>query len=155
METIGEQKLWSFGSGGKATRVTSCTMVRKAGGHKVRSFMELATKVAELQFMNREFVLLFRGQASDYKNVQNNTSLKPSLFRAINQANPSPSTLIARFAKLKKAEFILTQEYSRLRLLGVDRIKRQKILRWAILQHYEVCLTPLLDVTHSLRIAAS
>jgi len=29
------------------------------------------------------------------------------------------------------------------------------VLRWAILQHYEVCPTPLLDITHSLRIAAS
>ena len=29
------------------------------------------------------------------------------------------------------------------------------MLRWAILQHYEVCATPLLDVTHSLRVAAS
>ena len=35
------------------------------------------------------------------------------------------------------------------------RLKRYRILRWSILQHYEVCRTPLLDVTHSLRIAAS
>ena len=34
-------------------------------------------------------------------------------------------------------------------------MQRHRILRWAILQHYEVCPTPLLDVTHSLRIAAS
>jgi hypothetical protein len=155
METIGEQKLWSFGPDDEKAQAMSCTMVRKSDGHKVTSFMELATKIAELQFMNREHVLLFRGQALDYRNLQNNTSLKPTLFRAENEANPGPSTLIARFKKLRDAEFILTQEYSRLRLLGVDRIKRQKILRWAILQHYEVCPTPLLDVTHSLRIAAS
>jgi hypothetical protein len=34
-------------------------------------------------------------------------------------------------------------------------MERYRILRWAILQHYEVCSTPLLDVTHSLRVAAS
>ena len=28
-------------------------------------------------------------------------------------------------------------------------------MRWAILQHYEICPTPLLDITTSLRIAAS
>ena len=28
-------------------------------------------------------------------------------------------------------------------------------LKWAILQHYEICSTPLLDVTHSLRAACS
>jgi hypothetical protein len=155
METIGEQKLWSFGPDGQTVEALSCTAVRKAKAHEVQSFMELATKIAELQFMNREHVLLFRGQSSDHKNAQRNTSLKPSLFRADDQANPSASSLIARFSKLRDAEFILAQEYTRLRLLGVDRIKRQQILRWAILQHYEVCPTPLLDVTHSLRIAAS
>jgi hypothetical protein len=40
-------------------------------------------------------------------------------------------------------------------VIGVERLERHRILRWSILQHYEVCPTPLLDVTHSLRIAAS
>jgi FRG domain-containing protein len=60
-----------------------------------------------------------------------------------------------RFDTLKDAEQRLVKEYSRQRLLGRERLERQQILRWAILQHYEVCPTPLLDVTHSLRIAAS
>jgi hypothetical protein len=156
METIGEQKLWSFSPDvGKGAAVTTCTAVRKARGHEVGSYMELATKVAELQFLNREHVLLFRGQAGDFKNRQGNTTLKPSLFRDEGDSNPSSSTLIARFAKLRNAEFVLENEYSRRKLLGAERMKRQQILRWAILQHYEICPTPLLDVTHSLRIAAS
>src|SRR5206468_364868 len=53
------------------------------------------------------------------------------------------------------AEGALIREYMAENLLGVKRLKRHRVLRWAILQHYEVCLTPLLDVTHSLRIAAS
>ena len=40
-------------------------------------------------------------------------------------------------------------------VLPEERLRRHRILRWSILQHYEVCTTPLLDVTHSLRIAAS
>jgi hypothetical protein len=56
---------------------------------------------------------------------------------------------------LKTAEAELVQRYEAKRLLGVDRIKRYRILRWTILQHYEVCPTPLLDVTQSLRNAAS
>ena len=39
--------------------------------------------------------------------------------------------------------------------MGRQRLSREPLLRWSILQHYEVCPTPLLDVTHSLRIAAS
>src|SRR5258708_8979151 len=156
METIGEQKLWSFGPDEeKSAATTTCTEVRKAPGHKVVSYIDLAKKVADLQFMNREHVLLFRGQKTDYKNRQGNTSVKPSLVGGSGEANASSSELIARFDKLGRAEFILESEYSRRKLLGVDRMKRQQILRWAILQHYEVCPTPLLDVTHSLRIAAS
>ena len=31
----------------------------------------------------------------------------------------------------------------------------QKYIQWSTLQHYEVCDTPLLDLTHSLRVACS
>lgn len=155
MDTIGEQKLWSFEVGSNNAKVMRCNDVRRGPGCEVRSFLDLATRVAELQFLNREHVLLFRGQSSDYKNAKGNTSLKPSIFRSIDKTNPSPSTLIERFSKLHLAEFGLVSEYARRRLPGNDRIKRQQILRWAILQHYEICSTPLLDVTHSLRIAAS
>ena len=34
-------------------------------------------------------------------------------------------------------------------------IHRHMLVRWAILQHYEVCDTPLLDVTDSLQVALS
>lgn len=50
---------------------------------------------------------------------------------------------------------MLVEEYRNRGLLGRERLERQRILRWAILQHYEICPTPLLDVTQSLRIAAS
>jgi hypothetical protein len=35
------------------------------------------------------------------------------------------------------------------------KMQKHRVLRWAVLQHYEMCRTPLLDVTHSLRIACS
>jgi hypothetical protein len=65
------------------------------------------------------------------------------------------STIERRFRKLVAAEHALVAEYRRQALLGRERLERQRILRWAILQHYEICKTPLLDVTQSLRIAAS
>ena len=66
METIGQQKMWSFPESGAKAAPTTCIKVRNGDAEYVASFMELARKVAELQFMNRDFVLMFRGQADDW-----------------------------------------------------------------------------------------
>jgi hypothetical protein len=157
MDTIAENEMWSFFDRSRNVRTASNTVVRNGPGHPVESFFELATKVAELQFRNRDHVLLFRGQTNDCQNQKDNTTLKPSLLRSEvgSNLNPGPDCLERRFDKLKAAEKELIREYAAENLLGEERLKRHRVLRWAILQHYEVCPTPLLDVTHSLRIAAS
>lgn len=158
MDTLGSKTLWSFVHGSSATVIKSATDVRSCAGHHVSSYLELATKVAELQFRNRDQVLLFRGQRSDYCNSQRRSSLKPSLFRpeAGRRTSPGESVLRTRFNRLLVAEQSLVRRYEATGgMIGKERVRRHRILRWAILQHYEVCPTPLLDVTHSLRIAAS
>jgi hypothetical protein len=119
--------------------------------------MELATKVAALQFENRDFVLMFRGQNVDLRNHAGNTTLKPRLLRHESDPKkiPDPAILAQRFAKLMAAEELLVHEYKLRRLRGIQRLERQRILRWSILQHYQICDTPLLDVSQSLRVAAS
>ena len=134
--------------------VSNCTKIRKSEAYPVSDYMDLARKIAELQFLNREHVLLFRGQKQDHRNAKGNTTLKPSVFRTVNGRNPNPDELQHRFNLLGECERMLTEEYQNQKQ-GRDRLKRQPILRWSILQHYEICRTPLLDVTHSLRIAAS
>lgn len=156
MEIIGNQKIWTFPSRAGAIGPLTCGAIRKAPAHDVTNYMELATKIAELQFRNRDFVLMFRGQSGDFRNRLGYTSLKSTLLRASNSNKiPSEATLNRRFATLIDAERALIIEYEQRMLLGLERLRRQRILRWAILQHYEVCATPLLDVTQSLRIAAS
>src|SRR4029077_8459449 len=112
-----------------------CTEVRKGRGHPAKTYLELAKKIAELQFMNRDYVLLFRGQNIDVRNRQGNTSLKPTLFRETG-GNPSRGTLIQRFARLERAESHLVRLYQKKGYPGIDRMKRQQILRWSLLQHY-------------------
>jgi len=155
METIGSQSLWSYVDGSPEATIISNTKIRAGVGHLIKSYYDLAEKVAELQFRNRDYVLLFRGQAEDHRNSKRNTSLKPTLFRAHEQRNPSSAKLEFRFDRLKFAETLLVALYEREKLSGIDRLRRYRLLRWSILQHYEVCRTPLLDVTQSLRIAAS
>lgn len=158
MRTLLENEIWSFfGESSKARKVSRITEVTGGDGYRVASYLDLATKVAELQFRNPDFILMFRGQADDYRNVRNNTTLKPSLFRSISGTRdaPDPNVLSDRFRMLAEAERQLLEEYKTSKLLGLEGLQRYRLLRWAILQHYEVCATPLLDVTHSLRIAAS
>jgi hypothetical protein len=155
MDIIGSQRIWTF-SGGDAISGMTSSAIRKGRAHHVRNYMDLATKVAELQFRNRDFVLMFRGQGSDYKNRLGYSSLKPSLLRGPRpNILPSDTALDRRFRKLIAAEQALVAGYEDRQLLGRERLARQRILRWSILQHYEICATPLLDVTQSLRIAAS
>jgi hypothetical protein len=157
METIGKTTIYSFLKDKSVATTITNLKLRGGPSHYVKSYLELATKVAELQYLNRDHVLLFRGQAKDYRNLKRNTSLKPSLFRAENGSsrNPDQTVLQRRFEKLKVAEQLLVEEYDSADFTGKERLRRQQILRWSILQHYEVCRTPLLDVTHSLRIAMS
>lgn len=158
MRTLGENEIWSFcDARNDAQLVGSAVEVRKAPGHPVSTFLELATKVAELQFRNPDFVLMFRGQNGDHRNAKHYSTLKPSLFRARSGSKyvPRMDLLIERYRKLGEAENHLIDEYRKAGMAEIERLERHRMLRWAILQHYEVCPTPLLDVTHSLRIAAS
>jgi hypothetical protein len=132
----------------------NCTSVRKGDAIKVAGYLELAKKIAELQFENRDHVLMLRGQSSDYRNKQRNTTIKPSIFRG-RPNNPNGQELSNRFEILSLAEQELVRVYNQANLPRKREIERRKILRWSILQHYEVCDTPLLDVSQSLRIAAS
>lgn len=155
METIGNRQLWSFLDGGDKIENTSNTKIRKDAGYHVNSYLDLAKKVAELQFRNQDYVLLFRGQQTDYKNREKNTSLRPSIFRNAHSGQNYSNELSSRFDLLRRAERLLVEEYQQQKFSGTNRLRRHRIIRWSILQHYEVCPTPLLDVSHSLRITAS
>lgn len=157
MRTIGAIRLMSFGDGSGILQELENTEIRHSKGHLVKSYFELAKKVSELSFANPDHVLMYRGQNSDFRNSEDNTTLKPSILRGTKNdpTLPRGERLRRRFDALQTAEEQLIQEYERHRIEGGTRLRRQRILRWALLQHYEICLTPLLDVTHSLRIAAS
>src|ERR1700760_2642011 len=118
METIGQQKIWSFLDYSDDCKITTNTKVREGAGHEVGSFLELARKIAELQFRNRDHVLLFRGQGGDHPNMRGNTALKPTLLRPKDKGNPTPEMLLERFERLERAEQVLVTEYASSRFLG-------------------------------------
>ena len=136
-------RTWLSGQRHKMPQVTVAD-VRSDEGLLVKDFRDLVVKVANLSFFNPSFEMLFRGQPKEHKNNARQTSLLPSLFRA-------PGHFTQAMARLKKAE----AEFQHLSFRGGTQVKGCQLLQWAILQHYEICHTPLLDVTRSLRVACS
>lgn len=119
-------------------------------GHSVTSYVELLTKVASLSYYNPRFQILFRGQKTDYKmgDSINTSDLYPSILRQfVSKKSERREALDMKFELLKIAEQLLVDI-----IRNRDLIENQ-IVRWAILQHYEVCKTPLLDITSSLQSA--
>lgn len=158
MDTIGEDKIISYDAKGAIKQIT-CFKIRRDKACLVKNYMDLATRIATLQFNNPSHMLLFRGQRSDHKRTNKSgvkyTTLPPSLFRDRDGVSPSSNLLRERFELLKRSEEELVLGYRSADFPKPERLERQRILRWSILQHYEICQTPLLDVSQSLRIAAS
>jgi hypothetical protein len=116
----------------------------------VESYLQLARLASELQYRNPDHVLMFRGQSNDFKDQNGLTTLAPSIFRT---GIEYPT--VERFDRLVEAERRLVELYSGRSFSHPEKIRKYRILRWAILQHYEIVPTPLLDLTHSLRVAVS
>lgn len=133
---------------------------------KVLTFRGLVKYVSQITFSNPEYSIFYRGQDKDYTSVSDASSIFPSIYRNRNRKIhireiSKSGKFISRSAcapetrKLEKAVQLLYQYYGENNYNGYARIKKFVELAWSILQHYEVCPTPLLDVTHSLRVAAS
>jgi hypothetical protein len=122
---------------------------------EIGSFAKLVEASAHISYFNRGLVMFYRGQGKDYRNRLKANTFYPTLFRG----TLSQKELDARFAKLHKAAGLLVKALDGLpkadKLPGSHLVRRHPYLAWAILQHYEVCDTPLMDFTHSLRVAAS
>jgi hypothetical protein len=121
-------------------------------GYKVKTFRELVENVAKLAYLNKDYLLFFRGQGYDFKNRSGNSSFYPSIYRG---DYLSQSEINYRFDILNKSSKNLAKLFEQEKIEGFKELKRKKLIQWSILQHYEVCGTPLMDFTQSLRVACS
>jgi len=145
------QDVWTYLDSENKGKYFSIKKIREDSGYFIDNFQKLIEIIAEIQFKNPDFLLFYRGQDQDYKNQNGLTKIYPEIFRS-RRNYLQADELQERYSFLNRAEKELTIHYN---LDGSGRIKRYRILRWAILQHYKVCPTPLLDVTQSLRVACS
>ena len=154
MKSFFNERLWCHISLEDGVRYTN-NQIRKSEPLKVGSFRELVTSVARIASHNPDHTLFFRGQDQDYKTESGSSSIYPSIFRS--RQPLSNKDIEDRFQTLDSCSKELIRQLEALPIDRIHKIKKFPELQWSILQHYDVCRTgtPLLDLTHSLRVAAS
>jgi hypothetical protein len=118
----------------------------------VSTFRKLVEHVAKLSFLNKDQLFFFRGQGQDHRNKAGASTFYPSIYRG---EYVSHWEIQYRFEILEEASKQLRRLFSNEKIEGYRELTRKEYIQWSILQHYEVCDTPLLDLTHSLRVACS
>ncbi len=118
----------------------------------VSSFRELVQVVAHLSYLNKDYLLFFRGQPRDYRNKAGTSTIYPAIYRG----ERLPKEQVERnFDVLLSAAERLCDALQEQQIESHRDVRHRRYIQWSILQHYEVCPTPLLDLTQSLRVACS
>lgn len=123
---------------------------------RIERFEKLVKDVAFLTVMNKRSVLLYRGQSQDLP-------LMPVIFRdrwyPFGSKTPYKITDVTRpkyyecLQEVGKRLYEFSWEQGALpRWRGM---RKYSVIQWAVAQHYSVWPTPLIDLTSSLRVAAS
>jgi len=148
------RQVWSHRSlsSGKRYYVTD---VRGDSACDINDFPSLVRAVAIISFKNPDFALFYRGQDKDYQLRFNKTTLRPSIYRNWGSGKTRGRLMKERFENLVLATKLLRNKFSAKKLDSRYRIFQYTEVAWAILQHYEIITTPLMDFTVSLRVASS
>lgn len=122
--------------------------VARDAGREVGTYEELVEFVSMLGFKNSRYNLLLRGQHHDHSvGTKKQSSLYPSIWRLDpNGRARARLELEAARKELLKSKLLEPNEARQLRAIEERP--------WAVLQHYGLP-TPLLDLTESLRVAAT
>ena len=128
---------------------------RYADPYPVASFHDLVIATAEIAFQNPKFLLFYRGQVEDYRDKEGRSTIMPQIYRELERWDRA-SEIERRISQLESArEVLLMHMRGHLGGRGATRVANYPEIGWSLLQHYDVCPSPLLDLTQSLRVAAS
>jgi len=146
--------IWSHESADSKTK-QYVSEIRQSLPKPVRSFRALVKEIAKISFNNPDLAIFYRGQKREHFVTRSYTSAYPSILRNLKGRRPSRLFLSQRYEILYKADELLLNVFESKEWDGESVITKFPEVSWAILQHYEICDTPLLDVTSSLRVACS
>lgn len=133
--------------------------VRASDGFPVKTFRELMDEVAHVTLSNSNYEMYYRGQTTDYKNNQAKfyndripkTIIYPSICRPEKNGDGTFKHSIKKTQILRRYEELSN-------MIEVVENKRKVSFNeyyYALFQHYDILPTPLIDITQSLRVAAT
>lgn len=141
---------------------TTVNSIRACDGFPVKTFRELMDIVAQVTLNNGSYEMYYRGQVLDYKNNQSSfyrnrtpkTVILPTICRPGEKSNKrsiTKSQIIKRYDKLETMTGLAKE---------TDLFENEKKVSfneyyYSLFQHYDIISTPLIDITQSLRVAAS
>jgi hypothetical protein len=128
------------------------SQVRLSKPKIIRTYRELVYQVAQIAYHNRQHNLFFRGQEKEFFDYKKRSTIFPSIYR-MGEGDQKVDNSHSRFEKLEKKAFYL--RFNRSSIEGDSTLTQYDPILWAILQHYEMGPTPLVDLTNSLRVACS
>ncbi len=120
--------------------------------YHIDSYEKLIDAIAQISFYNRDYALFYRGQKREYLDDSNCAKIFPQIYRKDDNYN-----LEGLWEKLNETDRKLKVHFEAnyKKFAGTSIFLKYGELRWAIMQHYLVEKTPILDVTHSPYVAAS
>lgn len=128
------------------------TSIVRGNPVEVSTFYDLIMEIAELSYKNPDVMLFYRGQNNNY--TKNNiATLYPTIYRADNKRDIDFDFKVLNEATVKLIDAL--KKDARIDSEELKEIRKIKLLQYSILQHYEVCKTPLLDLTQSIKVACS
>ena len=133
---------------------TPVKKIRMSKPFKVETFSKLVDCIARLSYFNKSYTLFFRGQNEEYPLESCLRTIYPGILRE-NIRNKIPLESLKKKLDFHDNELRARNHYRNPRMYGAQNIMMYKYLRWAILQHYEKCPTPFIDITRSLIVALS
>lgn len=123
---------------------------------EVSHYSDLVRLVAELSSVNGVYDLYYRGQTKDYQveEKKSRSKLQPTLWRDSNFTRKNIEVLNYAAMRLRS----VARDCYGCHLLSKNELRELEndpLACWALLQHYDICPTPLLDITKSLQVACS
>lgn len=90
--------------------------IAKSEAVYVDTFDMLVKEVAELSYLNQDYMLFYRGQSKDYHNKSDATTLYPTIYRG---ERISKNELRYKFDNLKTASSMLVDKISKYKKIKI------------------------------------